>query len=34
MTGAELQHLKIKINDSPGSLLIEYREVVRTAEVK
>jgi hypothetical protein len=26
MTGAELQHLKIKINDSPGSLLIEYKE--------
>jgi len=25
MTGAEL-HLKIKINDSPGSLLIEYKE--------
>jgi alpha-galactosidase len=34
MMGAELQHLKIEINDSPGSLLIEYREVVRTAEVK
>ena len=31
MMGAELQHLKIEINDSPGSLLIEYREV-RTAE--
>ena len=34
MMGAELQHLKIEINDSPGSLLIENREVVRTAEVK
>ena len=34
MMGAEFQHLKIEINDSPGSLLIEYRKVVRTAELK
>jgi hypothetical protein len=34
MTGAELQHLKIKINDSPGSLLIEYKKMVRTAELR
>jgi hypothetical protein len=26
--------LKIEINDSPGSLVIEYRAVVRTAELK
>lgn len=26
MTGAELQHLKIEINDSPGSLLVEYKK--------
>jgi hypothetical protein len=26
MTGAELQNLKIEINDSPGSLMIAYNE--------
>jgi len=38
MTGAELQHLKIEINDSPGSLVIEYKKAsnvpAQTAEVR
>lgn len=38
MMGAELQRLKIQINDSPGSLLVEYKKTavigVRTGEEK
>jgi alpha-galactosidase len=28
MTGAGLQHLKLEINDAPGSLLIEYKKAI------
>jgi hypothetical protein len=34
MRGAELQHLKIEINDSPGSLMIESKKMVRTAKLR
>lgn len=31
MAGAELQHLKLEIGESPGSLLVEYRKVAASA---